>query len=89
MKKVFRPAFWCAQHPKAGQNTQQVISEYLRARPHFAPKLYPITTEIETLKNKFLFYSFKANTGNTNQKKKNSPDESDFLYLDLSKGSSS
>ena len=23
-KKVFRPAFECAQHPKAGQNTQQL-----------------------------------------------------------------
>ena len=24
LKKGFRPAFWCAQHPKAGQNTQQM-----------------------------------------------------------------
>ena len=23
-KKVFRPAFGCAQHPKAGRNTQQL-----------------------------------------------------------------
>ena len=25
LKKVFRPAVGCAQHPKAGQNTQQTI----------------------------------------------------------------
>ena len=24
LKKVFQPAFGCAQHPKAGQNTQQL-----------------------------------------------------------------
>ena len=23
LKKMFRPAFGCAQHPKAGRNTQQ------------------------------------------------------------------
>ena len=25
LKKMFRPAFGCAQHPKAGGNTQQVV----------------------------------------------------------------
>ena len=24
LKKVFQPAFGCAQHPNAGQNTQQI-----------------------------------------------------------------
>ena len=34
---VFWPAFWCAQHPKAGQNTQQTITTAKRERemrPH-------------------------------------------------------
>ena len=28
-EKRFRPAFGCAQHPKAGRNTQQTATSYL------------------------------------------------------------
>ena len=28
-EKLFRPAFGCAQHPKAGQNTQQIVASAL------------------------------------------------------------
>ena len=29
LKKMFRPAFGCAQHLKAGRNTQQMVPYYL------------------------------------------------------------
>ena len=56
VKKVFQPAFGCAQHPKSGKNTQQalrffneIIQRYLLMRKYLAQMSMEILAQLLSL----------------------------------------
>ena len=59
-EKVFRPAFRCALHPKAGRNTQQITIKYREYRANIlsflkyflnSPTDFPEVTKEQSIKS--------------------------------------